>query len=133
MRLHGEGYQLAVATGKSRAGLDRALAASGLASVFTVTRCAAETRSKPDPLMLHDILAATGHPADAALMIGDTTYDLEMAARAGIDSVGVTYGCHASADLEMHHPRICIDTFADLGAWLRGAGAATDRSVAGAG
>ncbi|MDA8361249.1 MAG: HAD-IA family hydrolase [Gammaproteobacteria bacterium] len=118
-RLREGGYQLAVATGKSRRGLDRALEISGLASLFVVSRCASETRSKPDPLMLKEILAETGVAANAALMVGDTTYDLEMAARARIDSVGVTYGCHARTDLLAHKPRVCIDTFAELGVWLR--------------
>ncbi|MDA8389522.1 MAG: HAD-IA family hydrolase [Gammaproteobacteria bacterium] len=126
-QLHEAGYRLAVATGKSRRGLDRALEISGLAPLFTVTRCASETRSKPDPLMLNEILAVSGVTQDAALMVGDTTYDLEMAARARIDSVGVTYGCHAPAELQVHGPRLCIETFADLGVWLREGGARDGR------
>lgn len=102
--LRGAGHLLAIATGKSRLGLDRVLGTTGLAKAFHVTRCADETASKPDPLMLHEILAATGRPVDAALMIGDTTYDLEMAARAGMRSVGLAHGVHAEEELLRHAP-----------------------------
>ena len=107
-----------MATGKSRIGLDAALAARGTCGLFGVTRCGDETRSKPDPLMLHEILAETGVPAAQALMVGDTSYDIEMAARAGIDSVAVAYGVHDPADLHIHGPRLCVETFAELCAWL---------------
>ncbi len=116
--LRARGYKIAVATGKSRIGLDAALAASGTGGLFCVTRCADETRSKPDPLMLHEILAETGVPAAQALMVGDTSYDIEMSARAGIDSVAVAYGVHDPADLHIHGPRLCVETFAELCAWL---------------
>lgn len=112
------GYRLAVATGKSRQGLEAAFTVSGLADLFCVSRCADETRSKPDPLMLTQILATTGVSAARALMVGDTSYDIEMAARAGIDSVAVTYGVHDRADLLAHGPVACFDAFGELCAWL---------------
>lgn len=112
------GYLLAVATGKSRQGLEAAFRISGLADLFCMSRCADETRSKPDPLMLTQILAATGVSADRALMVGDTSYDIEMAARADIDSVAVTYGVHDHNELLIHGPVACFDAFADLCAWL---------------
>ncbi len=133
VRLRDAGYTLAVATGKSRRGLDRALEISGLGPLFAVSRCGGETRSKPDPLMLTEILAETGVPAAAALMVGDTTYDLEMASRARIDSVGVTYGCHDRKELLVHGPRLFIDSFPDLGAWLRDGEEADRRGLGGAG
>ena len=116
--LRARGYRIAVATGKSRIGLNAALEASQTGALFCTTRCADETRSKPDPLMLHEILAETGVQAADALMVGDTSYDIEMAARAGIDSVAVTYGVHDLAELRLHEPRLCVQTFPELCAWL---------------
>jgi len=116
--LAAQGYRLAVATGKSRAGLQAALIMSGTADLFCSTRCADETRSKPDPLMLYEILAQTGVDAARALMVGDTSYDMEMAARAQIDRVAVTYGVHDRAELLVHGPEACVDTFSDFRAWL---------------
>ncbi len=116
--LRARGYRIAVATGKSRIGLDAALEASKTGALFCATRCADETRSKPDPLMLHEILAETGVRAADALMVGDTSYDIEMAARAGVDSVAVTYGVHDLTELRLHEPRLCVQTFPELCAWL---------------
>lgn len=116
--LRARGYRLAVATGKSRQGLEAAFAVSGLADLFCVSRCADETRSKPDPLMLTQILATTGVSANRALMVGDTSYDIEMAARAGIPSVAVTYGVHDQGELLVHGPVACFDVFAEFCAWL---------------
>ncbi|WP_298139121.1 HAD-IA family hydrolase [Acidiferrobacter sp.] len=116
--LRARGYRIAVATGKSRVGLEAALDASGTRAVFCATRCADETRSKPDPLMLHEILAQTGVGASDALMVGDTSYDIEMATRAGMDSVGVGYGVHDLAELRLHGARLCVGNFPELCAWL---------------
>ncbi len=116
--LRARGYRLAVATGKSRQGLEAAFNVSGLADLFDVSRCADEARSKPDPLMLTQILAATGVPAGRALMVGDTSYDIEMAARAGIASVAVTYGVHDPAELWAHGPLACFDAFSEFCTWL---------------
>lgn len=116
--LRGAGHRLAVATGKSRLGLDRVLASSGLQDRFHVTRCADETASKPDPRMLHEILAETGIPAEAALMIGDTTYDLEMAARAGVPSIGLAHGVHDADQLILHRPVAIVADLPALAALL---------------
>lgn len=116
--LRGAGHLLAIATGKSRLGLDRVLGVTGLAAAFHVTRCADETASKPDPRMLHEILVATGQPVESALMIGDTTYDLEMAARAGMRSVGLAHGVHAQEELLRHAPLAIVPDLPALADWL---------------
>ena len=118
-QLKRQGYRLAVATGKSRRGLDRVLSDTGLVDHFELTRCADETASKPDPLMLHQILDETGLVADQVLMIGDTSYDLEMASRAGIDRVAMSYGVHEVADLHAFGPLQVFDHFNELVDWLR--------------
>lgn len=118
-RLAGEGYRLGVATGKSRRGLDRALAASGLSAFFDATRCADECHSKPHPQMLEELLEETGIAASAALMIGDTGHDVEMAHNAGVGAVAVTYGAHSRAELLARRPLACVDTVPELASWLR--------------
>ncbi|WP_097461091.1 HAD family hydrolase [Mangrovitalea sediminis] len=104
------GRQLAVATGKSRRGLDRALNSSGLGPHFEITRCADETLSKPDPLMLKEILAYFRLEPSEAVMIGDTVYDLDMAQRIGMPSIGVTWGVHEANDFASFEPRAIVDT-----------------------
>lgn len=101
--LHG-GTALAVATGKSRPGLDRALDSSGLGRYFQLTRCANETASKPDPMMLRQIIDVTGVPAERMVMVGDTIYDMEMARRIGMPAIGVTWGVHSAEQLAEHGP-----------------------------
>ncbi len=118
--LRAAGYRLAVATGKSRRGLDRAFRDTGLGPLFEFSRCADETRSKPHPLMLEELLAESGCSASQALMIGDTEYDLEMASNAGVDSVAVTYGVHAPDRLARHGPRQQVGTFGELIGWFDG-------------
>jgi len=93
-RLDGCGYLLAVATGKSRAGLRRELGRAGLAERFVITRTADECGSKPHPRMLHEILDHCGADPAEALMVGDTLFDMEMAAHAGVPSLGVSWGAH---------------------------------------
>ncbi len=90
-----QGYRLAVATGKARRGLDRVLKAHGWEDFFDITRAADETASKPDPLMLNQILAHCDVRPDQALMVGDASFDLLMARNAGIDSVAVGYGAQS--------------------------------------
>jgi len=106
--------KIAVATGKSRHGLDKALDASGLRGRFDITRCASETRSKPDPMMLHEIFAFCGVSAERALMVGDTSFDLEMAARAGSPAVAVTYGAHSEASLSKFNPLACVNSISGI-------------------
>lgn len=118
--LRGAGHHLAVATGKSRLGLDRVLAATGLTNAFHITRCADETASKPDPLMLHEILAELGVAPERALMIGDTTFDLEMAARASVPSVGLAHGVHAEEELLRHAPLAIVPDLPALAVLIAG-------------
>ena len=112
------GYLLAVATGKSRRGLDRVLQETDMAALFVATRCADEALSKPHPKMLHDLLDYTGLNPEHALMVGDTTYDLEMARTVAMDSLGVSYGVHTREMLLAHAPRACFDSFDEVRQWL---------------
>lgn len=118
-RLQQQGIVLAVATGKSRAGLDRVLADSGIAAYFSVTRCASETRSKPHPQMLQEILDVTGIVAADALMVGDTSYDLEMAQRIAMPRIGVSYGVHTAKRLQQYQPLAVVQDVAELTVLLR--------------
>lgn len=117
-RLKKEGYHLAVATGKSRRGLEKVMAESDTRSFFGATRCADECRSKPDPLMLEQILQETGIDAGRALMVGDTTFDMEMAVNANMPRVAVSYGAHDRSQLLVHEPLACVDEFTGLWAVL---------------
>lgn len=121
------GYRLAVATGKGRPGLQRVLAAHGWLDYFDITRCADETASKPDPRMLHEILAHCGVAPERALMVGDSTFDLLMARNAGVDSVAVSYGAQPLGVLRECGPRLVIDEFSELQVWLESL--ARDRSA----
>ena len=116
--LRDRGYILAVATGKGRFGLERALAGQGWQDYFDITRCADETAGKPDPLMIHEILAHCGASPDRALMVGDSVFDLRMAQRAGVDSVAVTYGAQPAEILLACSPRLAVNEFPEIGAWL---------------
>lgn len=118
-QLADHGYILAVATGKSRRGLDKVLDETGTRELFTVTRCADETASKPHPQMLCEILDVAGVEATRAVMVGDTTYDMQMARNAGMDGLAVSYGSHARELLLDHAPRACLDSFPEVCAWLR--------------
>ncbi len=108
------GRGCSVATGKSRRGLDSALATSGLGDHFDITRCADETRSKPDPAMLREILEFYDVRPAEAVMIGDTRYDLEMAQRIGMPSIGVEWGVHKRDVLGDYDPHAVVDTVSDL-------------------
>jgi phosphoglycolate phosphatase len=112
------GYRLAVATGKSRRGMDRVLGGLGWQTYFDITRCADETASKPDPLMLAEILAHCQVPPERALMVGDSSFDLLMAQRAGMDCVAVGYGAQPLENLLAFRPRFAIDAFSQLQDWL---------------
>jgi phosphoglycolate phosphatase len=111
-------HWLAVATGKSRAGLDEALHAVELKGVFDGTRTADETRSKPDPRMLHELMREFGVEPGRTLMIGDTTHDLQLAANAGTSGVAVAYGAHQASEFAAHSPLFVAPTVAGLAAWL---------------
>ncbi len=112
--LRERGFLLAVATGKSRAGLDRALAATGLGEFFNATRCADETASKPDPAMLLALLDEFAVAPEQALMIGDTTFDMAMAARANMPRLAVAYGAHDPARLLAYRPLACLAHLSDI-------------------
>lgn len=115
--LLGAGHQLAVATGKSRRGLDREFEDHGIGHLFPVSRCADETASKPDPAMLREILMETGANVRDAVMVGDTEYDLKMAAAINMTAVGVSYGVHSRERLDGCRPHRIIDHFAELLQW----------------
>jgi phosphoglycolate phosphatase len=117
--LYDGGRLLGVATGKSRRGLDEALAASGLAKWFHATRCADETFSKPHPAMLEALMDELGVSADRTLMIGDTEFDMELAHNAKVAAVAVGYGAHAAERLIAHGPLACAMSIDELGEWLR--------------
>lgn len=116
--LRARGHRLAIATGKSRRGLERALDASGLRGHFVASRCADETRPKPHPAMLNEIMAELAVPARAALMVGDTSHDLEMAREAKVDAVAVAYGAHPEGALRALEPLACVDSVDALRGWL---------------
>ena len=116
--LAARGMRLGIATGKARRGLDRALQTTGLARHFEVTRCADEGFSKPHPGMLLHIFDAAGVDPARALMIGDTTHDLELAANAGCDALAVCYGAHSEARLRSAAARDYLPTVDALHEWL---------------
>ncbi|HTT12779.1 MAG TPA: HAD-IA family hydrolase [Burkholderiaceae bacterium] len=109
---------LAIATGKSAAGLARALQATQLGALFAATRCADQTAPKPHPAMLLELAAELGVDGARVLMIGDTTHDLQMAAAAGAGSVGVTYGAHSRVQLAACEPLALVDSVAELARWM---------------
>ncbi|MCE9657983.1 MAG: HAD-IA family hydrolase [Burkholderiales bacterium] len=111
-------HSLAVATGKNRRGLDDALARSVLAGYFDATRTADETASKPDPLMLNELMRELGCPPERTLMIGDTTHDLQLAANAGCPSVAVAYGAHSHEEFGRFAPLHVAHSTPELAAWL---------------
>jgi phosphoglycolate phosphatase len=114
-----QGYTLAVATGKSRVGLDRVLAQSELGAIFATTRTADQTESKPSPLMVHEILAELGVPTHRALVIGDTTHDILMANNAGVAGFAVTQGAHDAAKLATAKPIAIERSILALAPWLQ--------------
>jgi len=116
--LHGRGHLLAVATGKSRAGLDRALSASGLGAYFCASRCADETNPKPHPAMLLELMQELAAAPQQVLMVGDTSHDLEMAHNAGVDALAVGYGAHPEQALRALGPRACVASVEELARWL---------------
>jgi phosphoglycolate phosphatase len=111
-------HWLAVATGKSRRGLDEALQTVQLAGLFDGSRTADETAGKPDPRMLHELMREFGTEPERTLMIGDTTHDLQMALNAGCPSVAVSYGAHATDGFQALQPRVIVHSVAELHAWL---------------
>lgn len=120
--LRGSGRRLAVATGKSRRGLDRSIHQLGLADCFDATRCADETAPKPDPLMLRELLEELDVPAESTLMVGDTVHDLDMARAAGVPALAVSYGAHPRETLLQRPALGCLDRFDQLLGWIEAHG-----------
>ncbi|MBI5908704.1 MAG: HAD-IIIA family hydrolase [Betaproteobacteria bacterium] len=116
--LERQGHLLAVATGKSRAGLERVLEATQLKQYFDSSRCADETRSKPHPAMLQELMQELLIEPEATLMIGDTAHDLQMAVNAGVPALAVSYGAHPRHSLTALNPLGCVDTPQELLPWL---------------
>ena len=113
-RFRADGYRLAVATGKKRAGLDRAIAGTGIAELFCTTRCADQTASKPDPLMIDQIVAELGVEKQRTVMVGDSIHDLQMALNAGVASIAVTCGANSAEVLQQYRPLRCLSLPTDL-------------------
>ena len=116
--LKARGYLLAVATGKSRAGLDDALQTVQLKGVFDASRTADKTAGKPDPKMLHELMAELGTTPKRTLMVGDTTHDLQMALNAGCPSLGVSYGAHEPSAFAALKPLHIAHSVQDMHDWL---------------
>ncbi|WOG25781.1 HAD-IA family hydrolase [Endozoicomonas sp. 8E] len=116
--LKGTRIKMAVATGKKRAGLERSMTANGYQSYFEASRTADDAHSKPHPMMLEQLLAGFGVTADQALMVGDSGFDMAMAANAGMDSVAVTYGAQDEGKLKEYDPVHTVDSFDELIDWL---------------
>lgn len=113
------GHRVAVATGKNRVGLDRALRQCALENLFDATRTADESAPKPDPRMLHELSEALGVGLSSMLMVGDTTHDLKMAHSARTGALGVAYGAHDRDALDACTPLAVLDTPAGMHDWLR--------------
>ena len=116
--LHASGVPLAIATGKSSHGLARAMKTTGMTAFFASTRCADQTLPKPHPAMLLELSDEFGVETNRMLMIGDTTHDLQMAAAARTEAVGVTYGAHPRDQLAALQPMALVDSVAELRQWL---------------
>ncbi len=116
--LKGKGHILAVATGKSRTGLNEALDAVGLRHMFDATRTADQTAGKPDPMMLHELMDELNAAPVQTLMVGDTTHDLQMAHNAACAAIAVTYGAHDSAGLAALRPLYTANSIHELQQWL---------------
>jgi phosphoglycolate phosphatase len=116
--LRERGCRLAVATGKSRLGLDHDMAVTGLGDLFEATRTADETRSKPHPEMLFSLMADLGFGPEQTLMVGDTEFDLQMARSAGTAALALTWGAHPEARLRASSPAGCLHHVEQIPGWL---------------
>ena len=117
-RLKAEGWRIAMATGKSRRGVDMIMAMHGWADLFDTTHCADDGPGKPHPAMLLGAMEALGAEPACTVMIGDTAHDIRMAKAAGVSSVGVTWGFHTREEIEAAQADWVADTFAELSAEL---------------
>lgn len=117
-KLNKQGVLLAVATGKARRGLTRVFAEVALEQYFITTRCGDESRSKPHPQMLQEILEFTAIDPHKGIMVGDTSYDMQMAANAGMPALGAGYGVHSRATLQQASAVEVLDSFNAVIDWL---------------
>lgn len=115
--LRDQGHHLAVATGKSRRGMERVFNSLKLQNFFHGSRCADETASKPHPLMLHQLLDEFGTVAEECVMVGDTEYDMDMARQAHMPRIAVSYGAHHIDRLRPFDPQLCLDHFPEILGW----------------
>lgn len=127
--LSNRGYYLAIATGKSRSGLDQLLTALDLHHRFHASRCADETCSKPDPRMLVEILTDLDVEPRQTLMIGDTAFDIQMAKYAGMDAVAVSHGAHTRRQLLAAKPLALLENITNLLSWLDSEGRGESRHI----
>lgn len=118
-KLKVEGYFLAIATGKSRRGLNEAMDTLSLKQLFAATRTADETSSKPNPMMLHEILDELNIEAEQALMIGDSEFDMQLARNAKVPALAVSYGVGEREELMQLNPVDCLDDITELTPWLK--------------
>ena len=118
-QLKQQGHHIAVATGKSRRGLNRVLGLLDMQDFFHATRCADETASKPNPLMLTELLQEFACDVANAVMIGDTEYDMSMAQKIGMARIAVSYGAHHIDRLRPYQPVLCVDKFPQILEWSR--------------
>ncbi len=114
LRLRDQGYKLAVATGKGRTGLDKAMQGVGLLEFFDVTRCANETASKPNPLMLDEIIAEMQVSKERVVFVGDSNHDLQMAENAGVAAIAVLCGANSKAQLSSYQSIACLQQTTEL-------------------
>ncbi len=114
LALKRQGYQLAVATGKRRAGLQMAMAATEVSELFDYTRCADEAGSKPDPAMIKEIIQYLGADYDRTVMVGDSVHDLQMAKNAEISAIAVECGAHSKTVLQQYEPLMCLQQTTEL-------------------
>ncbi len=108
------GYQLAVATGKSQMGLNKAIHGTGVGAFFKTTRCADQTASKPQPLMLEEIIKELGVSRERAVMVGDSVHDMQMALNAGISSIAVSCGANTTEQLQHYNPLLSLQQTTEL-------------------
>ncbi|MDD2720297.1 MAG: HAD-IA family hydrolase [Gallionella sp.] len=118
IELYEGGFSLGVATGKSRAGLERVMESTGMKRYFHATRTADQTFSKPHPAMLFELMDELEASAERTLMVGDTTHDLLLAQNAGVDALAVGFGAHPPEQLLELRPLALLDDFAQLRAWF---------------
>lgn len=117
--LKGNDIKIAVATGKSRAGLDRVMKEINLLNYFDLSICADEAEGKPHPEMVHRLLDKAGHKKEQAIVIGDSIHDLHMAQNAGVDSIGVTSGANEHEELTPYSPLAVFENVIHIQGWFQ--------------